>query len=74
MQNGIRLKLLVFKSVNKGWGLKTLEDIQKGTFIGAYSGMVYKEAEYYKLHLHEVCNVGSIYTINNHLVTFHLVY
>ena len=61
VQNGIRLKLLVSKTATKGWSLKTLEDIQKGTFIGSYSGMVYKEAEFYKLHLHEVERLFSVF-------------
>lgn len=38
VQNGIRVKLQLFKTPNKGWGIRTLHWIPKGAFICAYYG------------------------------------
>lgn len=38
IQRGPDLKLVLFKTNNRGWGVKTLRTIKKGTFIGVYSG------------------------------------
>ena len=40
VQLGLRNKLQVFNTYNKGWGVRTLHDIPKGSFICIYSGMV----------------------------------
>lgn len=37
-QKGIQLQLQVFKTIYKGWGLRTLEDIKKFTFVCEYAG------------------------------------
>jgi histone-lysine N-methyltransferase SUV39H len=33
-------KLQIYKTPNKGWAVRTLEDIPKGTFISIYTGLV----------------------------------
>jgi histone-lysine N-methyltransferase SETDB1 len=38
VQNGIIIRLQLFKTANKGWGLRCLDDIPKGTFICTYAG------------------------------------
>ena len=38
IQGGCRLRLVLFKTKSRGWGVRTLEDIKRGTFIGVYSG------------------------------------
>lgn len=44
-QNGISLRLQLFKTVNKGWGLRCLDDIPKGAFISCYSGQLMSEEQ-----------------------------
>lgn len=45
-QRGLTLHLQVFKTKTKGWGARTLEDIEPNTFVCEYAGEVlpYKEA------------------------------
>lgn len=38
VQNSLQTKLQVFKTPNRGWGLRCLNDISKGTFICCYAG------------------------------------
>ncbi|KAJ6919486.1 hypothetical protein NC651_013445 [Populus alba x Populus x berolinensis] len=45
LQNGIRVKLEVFKTDNKGWAVRTGEPILRGTFICEYIGEVLNEQE-----------------------------
>lgn len=40
VQNGIQHKLEVFKTANKGWGVKTTTDLPPGAFICHYAGDV----------------------------------
>ncbi len=40
VQNGVKLKLTIFKTEGKGFGLKALHDIPKNTFICEYAGEV----------------------------------
>ncbi|CAK7339486.1 unnamed protein product [Dovyalis caffra] len=45
LQNGIRVKLEVFKTDNKGWAVRAVEPILRGTFICEYIGEVLDEQE-----------------------------
>lgn len=38
IQAGCKAKLVLFKTKTRGWGVRTLEDLKRGTFIGVYSG------------------------------------
>ncbi|XP_030056323.1 histone-lysine N-methyltransferase SETDB2 isoform X1 [Microcaecilia unicolor] len=40
VQHGLRLRLQVFKTHNKGWGVRCLDDIDKGTFVCTYTGRI----------------------------------
>uniref|UniRef100_A0A8B9V0C3 Histone-lysine N-methyltransferase SETMAR n=2 Tax=Anas TaxID=8835 RepID=A0A8B9V0C3_9AVES len=40
VQRGLQLRLEVFKTAKKGWGLRTLEFIAKGRFVCEYAGEV----------------------------------
>uniref|UniRef100_A0AAQ6A074 SET domain and mariner transposase fusion gene n=1 Tax=Amphiprion ocellaris TaxID=80972 RepID=A0AAQ6A074_AMPOC len=40
VQRGLRLKLEVFNTCNRGWGVRTLEEIPHGTFVCEYAGEV----------------------------------
>ncbi|XP_055899559.1 histone-lysine N-methyltransferase SETDB1-like isoform X2 [Biomphalaria glabrata] len=39
-QNGLKMRLQVFKTEKKGWGLRCLDDIAKGSFICIYAGQL----------------------------------
>ncbi|XP_057984320.1 histone-lysine N-methyltransferase SUVR5 isoform X2 [Hevea brasiliensis] len=45
LQNGIRVKLEIFKTKNKGWAVRTGEPILRGTFVCEYIGEVLDEQE-----------------------------
>lgn len=43
VQHPLQLKLQVFKTVNRGWGLRCLNDVPKGSFICCYAGNLLTE-------------------------------
>ncbi|CAG9770061.1 unnamed protein product [Ceutorhynchus assimilis] len=43
-QNPMSLKLQVFKTHNRGWGIRCLNDIPQGTFICCYAGTIHTES------------------------------
>ncbi|XP_038700350.1 histone-lysine N-methyltransferase SUVR5 isoform X1 [Tripterygium wilfordii] len=45
LQNGVRVKLEVFKTENKGWAVRAGEPILRGTFVCEYIGEVVDERE-----------------------------
>nr|CAH7718794.1 unnamed protein product [Callosobruchus chinensis] len=45
VQNPMSLKLQVFKTHNRGWGIRCLNDIPQGTFICVYAGIILTEAQ-----------------------------
>ncbi|XP_024018393.1 probable inactive histone-lysine N-methyltransferase SUVR2 isoform X1 [Morus notabilis] len=52
VQRGITRKLQVFfTSDGKGWGLRTLEDLPKGSFVCQYVGEILTSAELYERNL-----------------------
>ncbi|XP_070707744.1 histone-lysine N-methyltransferase SETMAR [Pempheris klunzingeri] len=40
VQRGLRLRLEVYSTQNRGWGVRTLEPIPRGTFVCEYAGEV----------------------------------
>ena len=40
VQDGLKVHLEMFLTKKKGWGIRTLQDIQKGTFMGVYIGEI----------------------------------
>ena len=40
VQDGLKVHLEMFLTKKKGWGIRTLQDIQKGTFMGTYTGEI----------------------------------
>lgn len=40
VQHGLQLRLQVFKTKDKGWGVRCLDDIDKGTFVCIYAGRI----------------------------------
>ncbi|XP_052642108.1 histone-lysine N-methyltransferase SETDB2 isoform X2 [Harpia harpyja] len=45
VQHGIQVRLQVFNTEKKGWGVRCLDDIDKGTFVCTYSGRLMTRAE-----------------------------
>ncbi|NWH57515.1 SETB2 methyltransferase, partial [Geococcyx californianus] len=45
VQHGIQVRLQVFNTKKKGWGVRCLDDIDKGTFVCTYSGRLMSRAE-----------------------------
>merc|ERR1711874_865505 len=44
-QQPLRQKVQIFKTVKRGWGIRTLVDIPQGTFICIYVGKLFNEKE-----------------------------
>lgn len=42
-QNGISVRLQLFKTSKKGWGVRCLDDLPKGTFLCTYEGEILTE-------------------------------
>lgn len=47
VQNGIRIRLQVRKTIDKGWGVFVLDDVPKGAFICTYSAELLDDADQY---------------------------
>ena len=45
VQFPIRSRLQIFKTENRGWGIRTLDDMPQGTFIATYVGKLYGPEE-----------------------------
>ncbi|NXU93990.1 SETMR methyltransferase, partial [Xiphorhynchus elegans] len=45
VQRGLQLRLQVFHTLRKGWGVRTLQDIPRGSFVCEYAGEVLGPAE-----------------------------
>ncbi|XP_028903834.1 histone-lysine N-methyltransferase SETDB2 isoform X2 [Ornithorhynchus anatinus] len=44
VQHGLQVRLQVFNAEKKGWGVRCLDDIDKGTFVCTYSGRLLSRA------------------------------
>lgn len=40
VQHGLQVRLQLFKTQNKGWGIRCLDDIAKGSFVCIYAGKI----------------------------------
>ncbi|XP_071394128.1 histone-lysine N-methyltransferase SETDB1-B-like [Centroberyx affinis] len=52
VQHGIQLRLQVFKTRDRGWGVRCLDDVAKGTFVCTYSGRVVRGEKNTHSNLH----------------------
>ncbi|XP_051688173.1 histone-lysine N-methyltransferase SETDB2 isoform X2 [Oryctolagus cuniculus] len=48
VQHGPQVRLQVFKTEKKGWGVRCLDDIDRGTFVCTYSGRLLSRANFEK--------------------------
>lgn len=64
IQNGCKVRLVLFKTKSRGWGIRTLENLKKGTFIGIYSGELISVTQSYDrqddTYLFNLCNTHII--------------
>ncbi|XP_061885660.1 histone-lysine N-methyltransferase SETDB1-B isoform X1 [Entelurus aequoreus] len=40
VQHGLQVRLQLFKTQNKGWGIRCLDDVAKGSFVCIYAGKI----------------------------------
>lgn len=45
VQNGMSVRLQLFKTAKKGWGLRCLDDLPKGVFVCTYEGEILTESQ-----------------------------
>lgn len=43
VQGGTKVRLQLFKTLKKGWGVRTLDDIPKGSFVTTYAAQILNE-------------------------------
>ncbi|ETE65927.1 Histone-lysine N-methyltransferase SETDB2 [Ophiophagus hannah] len=48
VQHGLQVRLQVFSTEKKGWGVRCLDDIDKGTFVCTYAGKLMSKDEHYQ--------------------------
>lgn len=56
VQHGLQVRLQLFKTQNKGWGIRCLDDVAKGSFVCIYAG---EEKEFMDLNRHKCLLKGS---------------
>uniref|UniRef100_A0A674CQE9 SET domain bifurcated histone lysine methyltransferase 1a n=1 Tax=Salmo trutta TaxID=8032 RepID=A0A674CQE9_SALTR len=54
VQHGLQLRLQLFMTVGKSWGIRCLDDIAKGTFICTYTGDLSTEGNMYMVNLNHI--------------------
>ncbi|MCL7050917.1 hypothetical protein MKW94_000167 [Papaver nudicaule] len=65
LQNGVKVKLEVFKTEKKGWALRAGEAIPRGTFVCEYIGEVLNDQDARKRYHKESCSY--LYHISSHI-------
>ncbi|XP_026219556.1 histone-lysine N-methyltransferase SETDB2 isoform X2 [Anabas testudineus] len=45
VQRGIRVRLQVFQTVERGWGVRCRDDLDRGTFVCTYAGVVLRRVQ-----------------------------
>nr|XP_015219814.1 PREDICTED: histone-lysine N-methyltransferase SETDB2 [Lepisosteus oculatus]XP_015219815.1 PREDICTED: histone-lysine N-methyltransferase SETDB2 [Lepisosteus oculatus]XP_015219816.1 PREDICTED: histone-lysine N-methyltransferase SETDB2 [Lepisosteus oculatus]XP_015219817.1 PREDICTED: histone-lysine N-methyltransferase SETDB2 [Lepisosteus oculatus]XP_015219818.1 PREDICTED: histone-lysine N-methyltransferase SETDB2 [Lepisosteus oculatus]XP_015219820.1 PREDICTED: histone-lysine N-methyltransferase len=43
VQHGLRVKLQVFRTLDRGWGVRCLHDLDQGTFVCTYAGKILRK-------------------------------
>lgn len=68
VQNGVKFKLKIFRTERKGFGVKTLEPIQRNSFVCEYVGEILTADEAkHRTRLMSASDANFIMTINEHL-------
>lgn len=45
VQHGLQVRLQLFKTQNKGWGIRCLDDVAKGSFVCIYAGIEWADLD-----------------------------
>ncbi|XP_034027154.1 histone-lysine N-methyltransferase EHMT1-like [Thalassophryne amazonica] len=68
VQNGIKVRLQLFRTPAMGWGVRTMQDIPHGTFICEYVGEIIPDAEADKRE-----NDSFLFTLDNKVGDMHCI-
>ncbi|KAJ1026310.1 hypothetical protein NDA16_002397 [Ustilago loliicola] len=74
VQKGKKAHLAFCKTESKGWGIKAMEPLPRGTFVGAYGGELLNDAEADRRAWVYDKKLGTTYlqTVDSHIVKVHL--
>lgn len=68
VQNGLRVRLQLFRTRNMGWGVRAMQDIPQGAFICEYVGEIITDAEADKRE-----NDSFLFTLDNKVGDVHCI-
>uniref|UniRef100_A0A3P8Q8S6 Euchromatic histone-lysine N-methyltransferase 1a n=1 Tax=Astatotilapia calliptera TaxID=8154 RepID=A0A3P8Q8S6_ASTCA len=68
VQNGLRVRLQLFRTQNMGWGVRAMQDIPQGTFICEYVGEIITDGEADKRE-----NDSFLFTLDNKVGDAHCI-
>uniref|UniRef100_UPI0037E75848 histone-lysine N-methyltransferase EHMT1a isoform X1 n=1 Tax=Semicossyphus pulcher TaxID=241346 RepID=UPI0037E75848 len=68
VQNGLRVRLQLFRTQKMGWGVRAVQDIPQGTFICEYVGEIITDAEADKRE-----NDSFLFTLDNKVGDVHCI-
>ncbi len=74
VQKGKKARLAFVKTPEKGWGIKALEELPVGTFVGAYGGELLSDVEAERRADVYDRKLGTTYlqTVDSHIIKVHL--
>lgn len=74
VQKGRKVPLAFHKTESKGWGIKTLQNLKRGTFVGAYGGELLSDLEAERRAEIYERELGTTYLqdVDNHIIKVHL--
>ena len=53
----MRPRLQVFKTADRGWGVRCLDDLPKGTFLAHYAGIILTDKDADEVCMHDIIDV-----------------
>ncbi|CAN9512740.1 unnamed protein product [Ophioblennius macclurei] len=68
VQNGLRVRLQLFRTLKMGWGVKAVQDVPQGTFVCEYVGEIISDAEADKRE-----NDSFLFTLDNKVGDVHCI-
>ncbi|XP_074527144.1 histone-lysine N-methyltransferase EHMT2-like isoform X2 [Halichoeres trimaculatus] len=68
VQNGLRVRLQLFRTQKMGWGVRAMQDVPQGTFICEYVGEIITDAEADKRE-----NDSFLFTLDNKVDDIHCI-
>uniref|UniRef100_A0A1A8BIE8 Euchromatic histone-lysine N-methyltransferase 1a n=3 Tax=Nothobranchius kadleci TaxID=1051664 RepID=A0A1A8BIE8_NOTKA len=68
VQNGLRVRLQLFRTEKMGWGVRAMQDVPQGTFICEYVGEIIRDAEADRRE-----NDSFLFTLDNKVGEVHCI-